>query len=104
MEDYYSILGLEKTASQAEIRAAYRKLAQQWHPDKEGGDEATFKKVGKAYETLGNEEKRKAYDEGGGQDTGERTPHSAAIQGLDALIERFGAMEVNLIEAIKREI
>jgi len=54
-------LGVEKSASQSEIRKAYRKLARTHHPDR-GGDEEKFKEIQKAYETLGNEEKRQLYD------------------------------------------
>ena len=64
-EDYYKILGLEKTASEAEIKRAYRKLAHQYHPDKGGGDEKKFKEVSEAYQVLSDPEKRKQYDQFG---------------------------------------
>jgi DnaJ-class molecular chaperone len=60
--DYYKILGVEKSASQDEIKKAFRKLAQQYHPDKKTGDEKKFKEINEAYSILGNEEKRKQYD------------------------------------------
>ncbi|WP_245625160.1 DnaJ domain-containing protein [Paenibacillus stellifer] len=62
---YYDVLGVGKNASKQEIRKAYQKLAKQWHPDVNKAPEAEerFKKIAEAYETLGNEEKRKAYDE-----------------------------------------
>lgn len=59
--DYYSILGVPRTASQDEIKRAYRKLAMQHHPDK-GGNEETFKQINEAYDTLGDAQKRAAYD------------------------------------------
>lgn len=59
--DYYSILGVPKTASQEEIKKAYRKLAMRYHPDK-GGDESKFKEINEAYDTLGDAEKRSNYD------------------------------------------
>lgn len=66
-KDYYEVLGVSKTASQDEIKKAYRKLALQYHPDrnktKEG--EAKFKEVTRAYEVLSNAEKRQQYDQFG---------------------------------------
>jgi curved DNA-binding protein len=61
MDDHYTILGVSKTATPEEIKSAYRKLASKHHPDK-GGDTATFQKIQTAYDTLGNTEKRAAYD------------------------------------------
>jgi len=64
--DYYNILGVDKTASEKEIKKAYRKLATQYHPDKTKGDKASeekFKEISEAYQVLGNAEKRKQYDE-----------------------------------------
>ena len=65
-KDYYSSLGVAKTASQKEIKAAYRKLARKHHPDV-NKDKATaeekFKQLNEAYEVLGDPEKRKKYDE-----------------------------------------
>ncbi|HAZ16983.1 MAG: Chaperone protein DnaJ [Parcubacteria group bacterium GW2011_GWA2_43_13] len=63
MHDYYQTLGVSKTATQDEIKKAYRKLAHQHHPDKAGGDEAKFKEISQAYSVLGNEEKKKQYDQ-----------------------------------------
>lgn len=64
--DYYKILGVEKTASEKDIKKAYRRLARQYHPDVNPGDkkaEAKFKEINEAYEVLGDAEKRKQYDE-----------------------------------------
>ena len=63
--DYYAILGLPRTASQADIKKAFRKLARQYHPDVNKGDataERRFKEVNEANAVLGDPEKRKAYD------------------------------------------
>ena len=65
--DYYKTLGVDKKASQDEIKKAYRKLARQYHPDtnKEAGAEERFKEISEAYDVLGDPEKRKKYDRGG---------------------------------------
>ncbi len=60
-KNYYETLGVDKKASQEDIKKAFRKLAQQHHPDK-GGDEAKFKEITEAYATLGDEKKRREYD------------------------------------------
>lgn len=67
-EDYYEILGLNKSASAAEIKKAYRKKAIEFHPDKNPGDskaEEMFKKAAEAYEILSNPDKRARYDQYG---------------------------------------
>src|SRR5687768_5103742 len=64
-KDYYKVLGVEKTASDAEIKKAYRKLAVKYHPDKNKDDKAAeekFKEISEAYEILSNKEKKKQYD------------------------------------------
>ena len=63
--DYYKVLGLEKNASESEIKKAYRKLAQQYHPDTEKGDEKKFKEIAEAYEVLSDKQKRSQYDQFG---------------------------------------
>lgn len=64
-KDYYNILGVEKGASQDEIKKAFRKQAHKYHPDKPDGDEAKFKEANEAYQVLGDPEKRSKYDQFG---------------------------------------
>lgn len=67
--DYYDVLGVSKTATAADIKSAYRKLALQWHPDKNQDKkeeaEAKFKEINEAYQILSNEQKRATYDQFG---------------------------------------
>ena len=71
--DYYAALGVERGASAEEIKKAYRRLAQKYHPDvsKEPEAEARFKEIAEAYQTLKDPEKRRAYDELGSRPQGE---------------------------------
>jgi curved DNA-binding protein len=87
-KDYYDILGVKPDASEAEIKAAYRKLARQYHPDKnkEAGAEDKFKAVNEANEVLRDKEKRRAYDQvrAGGYRGGEQfRPPPGFGQGFD---------------------
>lgn len=67
MKDFYEVLGVSKTATAAEIKSAYRKLALQWHPDKNKSPEAEakFKEINNAYSVLSDEKKKQMYDQMG---------------------------------------
>ena len=67
-KDYYQTLGISKTASQDEVKKAYRKLAHKYHPDKGTGDEAKFKDINEAYQVLSDDKKRSNYDTYGSAD------------------------------------
>lgn len=70
MKDYYQILGVEKGASEEDIKKAFRTLAHKYHPDKKGGDEAKFKEVSEAYAVLSDSKKRAQYDQYGAYTAG----------------------------------
>src|SRR5882757_222396 len=83
--DYYEVLGVTRAASEAEMKASYRKLAMKWHPDRNPGDkdcEAHFKEINEAYDCLKDEQKRAAYD---------RFGHAAFEQGGPGQAHGFGA-------------
>src|SRR3990167_9419570 len=61
-KDYYNVLGVDKRASQDDIKKAFRKLAHKYHPDKGGTDEARFKEITEAYSVLSDDKKRREYD------------------------------------------
>lgn len=93
--DYYKILGIGKTASDTEIKKAYRKLAMKYHPDKTKGDknaEETFKKVSEAYAVLSDKEKRKQYDTYGSTGFQQRFTQEDIFRGFDFadIFKEFG--------------
>ena len=102
--DYYAALGVERGASQDEIKKAYRRLAQKYHPDvsKEPGAEAKFKEVAEAYQTLKDPEKRAAYDALGTRPQGEefRPPPDWARQHGGA--EQFSFDDVDFADLFSR--
>ena len=95
-KDYYEILGVSKTASQDDIKKAYRKLAMKYHPDKNPDDkvsEEKFKAVAEAYSVLGDPDKRKKYDNLGFyyNDSGTGAGHGASGGFSDIFEQVFGS-------------
>ena len=94
-EDYYSILGVKKTDSDADIKKAYRKLAMKYHPDHTKGDknaEEKFKKISEAYAVLSDKEKRKEYDTFGSEGFHQRFSQEDIFRGTDFadIFKEFG--------------
>jgi molecular chaperone DnaJ len=94
--DYYEVLGVTKTASQEEIKKAYRKVAMQFHPDRNPGDKASeekFKEAAEAYEVLNDADKKAQYDRfghnafGGGRSAG---GSSGGGMNMDDIFSQFG--------------
>ncbi len=84
--DYYKSLGVEKSASDAEIKKAYRKLAMKYHPDHTKGDKSSeekFKKISEAYAVLSDPEKRKQYDTYGSADFQQRFSQEDIFKNFD---------------------
>lgn len=80
MASYYDVLGVSKGATAAQIKAAYRKLALKWHPDrnKESGAEDKFKEINQAYEVLSDSKKKQMYDQVGHDNFNARGGNSAS--------------------------
>lgn len=94
-KDYYDTLGVSRSASEGEIKSAYRKLAKQYHPDKNPGDSNAaekFKEMGEAYAVLSDPEKRKVYDTYG--HSGQVPPGAyGGAQGGSADFSGFGGVD-----------
>ena len=90
--DYYEVLGVSKNADAAEIKKAYRKLALQYHPDKNPGNkeaEEKFKEAAEAYDVLSNEEKRRRYDQFGHAGMGGAGGFGGGMS-MDDIFSHFG--------------
>jgi molecular chaperone DnaJ len=102
--DYYKILGIDKNATKDDIKKAFRKLAHQYHPDKQGGNEAKFKEINEAYQILSDDGKRASYDTygsafPGGQGGGEQGFGGfdfSGFQGFGGANQGFQGVEFDL--------
>ncbi|MCC8173785.1 MAG: molecular chaperone DnaJ [Odoribacter sp.] len=91
--DYYEVLGVSRNADAAEIKKAYRKLALQYHPDKNPGDSAAeekFKEAAEAYDVLSNEDKRRKYDQYGHAGLGGGAGGFGGGMSMDDIFSHFG--------------
>ena len=103
-KDYYSILGVSKTANESEIKRAFRKLARQYHPDMNPNDskaEAKFKEINEAYEVLSDASKRQKYDQFGQywSQVGSGQPGAG---GFDADFGQYGSFDDFINELLGR--
>ncbi len=92
-KDFYKVLGVDKSITQADLKKAYRKLARQYHPDSNPGDakaEARFKEISEAYSVLSDEEQRREYDQVRAMGSGAR--FTAAGPGQGGFEDVFGSM------------
>lgn len=94
-KDYYSSLGISRDASEADIKKAYRKLAQKYHPDKNPGDkqaEEKFKEISEAYAVLSDPKKRKEYDQFGQENFQQQYSQEDIFRGSDLgdILREFG--------------
>lgn len=90
-KDYYQILEIDKSASTEDIKKAYKKLAKKYHPDlnKDPGSEIKFKNINEAYQVLGDEEKRRSYDQFGSADYSDNFSSSSGGDPFDIFNDFF---------------
>lgn len=91
--DYYEVLGVQKNASEAEIKKSYRQLALKYHPDRNPDNEeaeANFKEAAEAYEVLSNADKRRKYDQFGHAGLGGASGFGGAGMSMDDIFSNFG--------------
>jgi molecular chaperone DnaJ len=91
--DYYEVLGVSKNANESEIKKAYRKLALQYHPDKNPDDKSAedkFKEAAEAYEVLSDSNKRSRYDQYGHAGMGGNGGFGGGGMNMDDIFSQFG--------------
>jgi hypothetical protein len=91
--DYYEVLGVERNAAEKDIKAAYRKKALEFHPDRNKDDpeaESKFKEAAEAYDVLGSDEKRKRYDQFGHAGVGGDSFSGTRFTNIEDIFEAFG--------------
>ena len=91
--DYYEVLGVQKNATEAEIKKAYRQMALKFHPDKNPGNkeaEDKFKEAAEAYEVLSNTEKKQRYDQFGHQSVGGNGGYGGGGMNMEDIFSHFG--------------
>lgn len=96
-KDYYSVLGVSRNASSDEIKKAYRHLAHQHHPDKEGGNEERFKEINEAYYVLSDRQRRERYDHFGAGPGSAKTSARGA-EGFPGFTEGFESWFADIME------
>lgn len=106
--NFYKKLGLDKDATQEQIKKSFRELSKQHHPDK-GGDEEAFKEIAKAYEILSDPKRREAYDNGGDWESIQTISDKARSKlfgFIDAAVNSFGFVpdHVDLVSVIEAKI
>lgn len=94
-EDFYKILGVARDATKETIKKAFRKKVKEAHPDRDGGDHCEMVAINQAWDTLGNDEKRKRYDQTGESGPGKPTLDEMAQQALAHAFDELLADEVN---------
>jgi molecular chaperone DnaJ len=93
--DYYEVLGVKRDADEKAIKKAYRKLAMEYHPDRNPGNKAAeekFKEISEAYEVLSDPEKRRVYDQFGHEGLGRTGFQGFADVGIDDILSHFGSI------------
>ena len=105
--DYYEVLGVSRGADAVEIKKAYRKLAIQYHPDKNPGNkeaEEKFKEAAEAYDVLSNEEKRRRYDQFGHAGLGGGAEGFGGGMSMDDISEIFSVVLVGLVDLAGEDV